>query len=306
MKNSGLFSVTDLNIQTIGQLFSLASQFKHSFVRHKQFLRRNESLSYKSVALVFFESSTRTRFSFEMACNRLGIRPVTFIANSTTSIKKGETALDTLLNLHAVQPDAFIIRSDEDEGVREFFKTSQKPCISAGYGKFHHPTQALLDAFTIKERLGEIKGKKIVFIGDVRHSRVAHSNKSLLLALGAEVAICSPKDFMPSPSEWGEVENFEQLTSALDWCDVAMSLRVQKERHSTKADLSNFIQNYQLNKKSIGSLSDKAIIMHPGPFVVDEEITRDIVKDSRTVIHQQVENGVYVRAALLQKVLGDR
>ncbi|MBC86670.1 MAG: aspartate carbamoyltransferase [Bdellovibrionaceae bacterium] len=298
-----LFSTDQLDREILTSLFGQASQFKQSWK-----VEEAPSLREKVVFLVFLEPSTRTRMSFEIACHRLNAKPSVFSNSKNTSLVKGESILDTLKVLEAMGPDLIVLRSSQTESVKSHILQANCRYINAGSGSDEHPTQALLDAFTMNEKLGTLSGKNILFLGDVRHSRVANSNIILLEKLGANIGFCSPSFFRPEGDKrWMKAESFEKLQPALEWADVCIALRVQKERHSEKTDqnISEFVTYYQLNRETIKWLGPESYIMHPGPFVPNEEITYDVVNDSRSLILNQVENGVFVRAALLKMMLGE-
>lgn len=258
------------------------------------------------VALVFFEPSTRTRFSFEMAAQRLGVKTVSFVADASTSVAKGESLHETLQTLIAMRPDLLVVRHSGDRAVEYLLKTTATPIINAGNGVEEHPTQALLDAMTIFERKKKLEGEKILFIGDVEHSRVARSDRSLFLKMGAEVAVCAPKRFAPKTLDWLETKQFSSLSEGLKWCTVCVGLRIQKERHqNVESGVSNeYIENFRLDKKNLSNLNSEAIIMHPGPFVDGVDLNHEILNDPRCVIHEQVTNGVYMRMAVMGDIFG--
>jgi aspartate carbamoyltransferase catalytic subunit len=264
----------------------------------------------KVVALVFFEPSTRTSMSFEIAAHRLGLRPVVFIPGSYSSMAKGESAHETLENILSMKPDLVVMRHSGDAAVARVIQSSAIPVINAGDGKNEHPTQALLDAMTILECRGQIESEKIIFVGDVEHSRVARSNRALFTMLGAQVAVCAPEYLQPKSNDWADTKRFTTLDEALSWATVCMGLRVQKERHAigkdeNKFDLAEYINKFRIDNKNVAQkLKGDAIIMHPGPFVPGEDLHEEILNDSRCVIHQQVTNGVYIRMALLGHMTG--
>lgn len=254
------------------------------------------------VALVFLEPSTRTTSSFEIAALRSGFMTSKLFAESS-STKKGETVLDTLLTLNAMAPDLFIVRHGTSEKLSEIAPQLSAPLINAGEGVSGHPTQGLLDAYTILKERKKIEGEKVLIIGDVAHSRVASSNIELLSKLGAEVAVCGPEAWHPKNSK---LKSFDSLVDGLKWSTVAMALRIQKERHASEnSDLeSQVVQKFQLNKNSLKNLGEHALIMHPGPFNRGVELTDDVLLDPRSVIWKQMGNGVFIRAALMAQILG--
>lgn len=263
-----------------------------------------------NVALIFFEASTRTRFSFEMAARKLGLNTVSFVADATTSVSKGESQHETLNTLIQMHPDMLVVRHSGDAQVAQILKNTSIPVINAGDGKGEHPTQALLDAMTILERLEiknlSLKDQKIIFVGDVEHSRVARSGRLLFQLLGAEVAICCPSELAPQSQDWQGVKHFTEMAKATAWATVCMGLRLQKERHGQHVSFSQeeYIANYRLDDKNLKNLSKNALIMHPGPFVPGIDLDEKILADSRCVIHQQVENGVLIRMAVIGEIFG--
>ncbi len=226
-------SSEQLTEKDIDQIFSRAALFKSEFERRKRIdhLITSEGLSHKCVALVFSEASTRTRMSFQIAAARLGMRSVALDNPQNASLSKGETLDDTFRNIAAMMPDLMVVRYNTNPDADAALKDLPCPVISGGIGSSEHPTQALLDAFTIKEFRGKVKGEKVLIVGDVLHSRVANSNLVLLRRLGAEVAYCAPKQFEPQNDHWKGVQSFSSLKEAMSWATVVMALRVQKERH---------------------------------------------------------------------------
>ncbi|MEZ4872206.1 MAG: aspartate carbamoyltransferase catalytic subunit [Bdellovibrionales bacterium] len=302
-----LLSIKQLQLKHVEQLFQLATQLKSSFMSTGDYGEHyHTDFSRRLVFLLFLEPSTRTRMSFESAVHRIGARCSSFSNLKSTSLVKGESVLDTIKTLEAMKPDLLVIRYPDSPMVDQHLAESPTPTISAGSGPFEHPTQALLDVFTVKEKLGNISGKNILFLGDVRHSRVANSNYHLFKLLGANIGYCAPSFYAPVAEQgWDHSTAFEKLKEGLEWADVCMVLRLQKERHSEKTDqrISEYVTYYQLNEKAMEWLSPQSYIMHPGPFVPNEEITYGAVNDSRSLILNQVENGVYVRSSLLINML---
>jgi aspartate carbamoyltransferase catalytic subunit len=261
-------------------------------------------LSHKVAILVFFEPSTRTLLSFQMACQRLGLPFLVFPPTESTSLSKGETLTDTVMNLLAMQPDILIIRSHNDSELESYLKSSTVPVINAGSGVTGHPTQALLDIFTMQESFGTLSGRKVLFVGDVRHSRVAESNLQVLKRMGAQTAYSCPESMAPLSLEWGESKYFGNLLEGLRWADVCMGLRVQTERHTdTNFSIDEYSKQFCLNLTNLKQLKSEAIIMHPGPFIRDLDLSLEVLKDPRCKIQTQVNNGVFMRAAILHSVL---
>lgn len=292
----------DLNNESLAQFFQKVSDLQ-------KIGAAKITTSHKAApvaALLFFEPSTRTRFSFEMAAKRLGIQTLTLDSAAGTSLSKGETLLDTIENIAAMKPDILVVRHSGNPDVNEYLRQSKIPVINAGDGTDEHPTQALLDAFTVLRRRGQVKGEKLLFVGDIKHSRVAQSDFKLFSRLGIEVGYCGPAELLPDHTQWAKAQRFEELSAGLEWCDTVMGLRLQQERHSGQdyLDLNQYIQKYRLDFNSLASLKKNGLIMHPGPFVPEVDLSTDVLKDPRCVIHEQVENGVYVRMALLAEILG--
>lgn len=253
------------------------------------------------VGHLFFEPSTRTQLSFNTATLRCGAQPLLFMPENS-SLKKGETFLDTLLTVQSMGVSCLVIRHGYRESLRKDIVPYLKvPVINAGEGISGHPTQALLDGMTILQERGKIEGEKIVFIGDIEHSRVAKSNFELLSLMGAKLGICGPREWLPKNSNF-DFHHFENLSQGLKWATVCMALRIQKERHDSDFNLD--FNQFQLNKNVLKDFDPKGIILHPGPFNREVEITSDVLNDPRCAIWKQVSNGVKVRTALLQEVLG--
>lgn len=293
--------VDDLSAERTLQLFSQAKQIKRNIRNgiHPRFLEGRQ------VALVFSEASTRTKMSFQMAAQRLGAQCLVIDNVKSSSMSKGETFEDTFWTLHAIRPDLFVVRCGGEDPLPQVTQKSEIPVINAGFGAQAHPTQALLDAFTIQESKGSFQGLKVVFVGDIDHSRVASSDISLLRSFGADVKICAPKNFRQKSIDG--VENIETLDEALGWCDVYVGLRVQNERHQQgtmdQQTSEDFVKDYSLTSQRLEKLNPKAIIMHPGPVNWGVEFQRCVLEDSRLVMWEQKENGVYTRAALMQELL---
>lgn len=300
-KSRSYLWVDDLSPESTLQLFAQAKQIKRNIKSgiHPRFLEG------KQVALVFSEASTRTKMSFQLAAQRLGAQCLVIDNVKSSSMSKGETFFDTFWTLHSIRPDLFVIRCGGEDPLPEVTEQSLVPVINAGYGSVSHPTQALLDGFTIQEKLGRIEGVKVLFVGDIDHSRVASSGIQLLKTFGADVKICAPENFRMK-KDIG-VENIDSLDEALKWCDVYVGLRVQFERHGGdmlgSLSREDFVENYRLGAKQLTKLNPKAIIMHPGPVNWGVEFEECVQKDPRLVMWEQKENGVYTRAALMQELL---
>lgn len=254
------------------------------------------------IAMLFFEPSTRTRMSFQIAAERLGYSVVLLEPGPASSLVKGESLADTVLNVLAMNPDGLIVRYGVDAELDHLLPTLPLPVFSAGTGVRSHPTQALLDAFTIQRELGSVQHKRVLVVGDIRHSRVASSNFDVLSKLGAEIAICGPERMLVDVPG---VRQFNDLDEATAWCDVWMGLRVQHERHSESTDVSDYNDRFGLNLTRLQKLKKDAIIMHPGPINHGVEFSNDVMNDPRYRVLEQVSNGVLIRAALLARTFED-
>lgn len=282
----------DINI-----IFETADEFKEVINRP---IKKVPSLRDITVANMFFENSTRTRISFELAEKRLSADTVNFSA-SASSVSKGETLLDTVNNVLSMKVDMIVMRHPAPGAPQFLARNIKANIINAGDGTHEHPTQALLDAFSIREQLGDLAGKKIAIFGDITHSRVALSNIFCLQKLGAEVKVCGPPTLIPKhlPSLGVGVEH--DVRKTLEWCDVANVLRIQLERQDIKyfPSLREYSLYFGINKELLDSLNKKIIIMHPGPINRGVEITSDVADSEHSIILQQVENGVAIRMAVL-------
>lgn len=292
-----LLGIKYLNSEDINLIFETADHFKEVLSRP---IKKVPSLRDITIANIFFESSTRTRLSFELAEKRLSADVVNFSA-AQSSVKKGETLIDTVNNILAMKVDMVVMRHP-NPGAGIFLSQHVKASIvNAGDGAHEHPTQALLDSYSIREKLGSVEGKKIVIVGDILHSRVALSNIFALQMQGAEVRVCGPKSLIPKFVESLGVKVETDLRSALNWCDVANMLRVQNER----MDMSYFPSTreysrlFGINKVLLNSLDKEIVIMHPGPINRGVEITSDVADSNQSIILNQVENGVAIRMAVI-------
>jgi len=292
-----LLGIKDLTLKDIEIILDTADTFKEVINRP---IKKVPSLRDMTIANVFFENSTRTRLSFELAEKRLSADVVNFSA-SGSSVKKGETLLDTVNNILAMKVDMIVMRHASPGAPHFLAKHIKANIINAGDGTHEHPTQALLDAYSIRERLGSIGGKKIAIIGDISHSRVALSNIFALQKLGAEVMVCGPSTLIPKYINGLGVKVSYSVTEALKWCDVANVLRIQLERQQSKnfPSLREYSLYYGINKALLDSLDKEVVIMHPGPINRGIEITSDVADSGHSIILQQVENGVAVRMAVL-------
>ena len=290
----GIKYITEKDIQLI---FETADHFKEVINRP---IKKVPSLRDITIANLFFENSTRTRLSFELAEKRLSADVINFSA-SQSSVTKGETLVDTVNNILSMKVDMVVMRHP-NPGAGVFLSQHVKASIvNAGDGAHEHPTQALLDSYSIRERLGDVAGKKVVIVGDILHSRVALSNIFALHKQGAEVMVCGPKTLIPKYIHEIGVKVETNLRKALNWCDVANMLRIQNER----LDISYFpstreyVQQYGLTKELLASLDKEIVIMHPGPINRGVEITSEVADSPQSIILQQVENGVAIRMAVI-------
>lgn len=290
----GIRQVTRDDIQLI---LDTAVQFKDVINRP---IKKVPSLRDITIANLFFENSTRTRVSFELAQKRLSADTVNFSA-STSSVKKGETLIDTVNNILAMKVDMVVMRHPNPGACIFLSRHIKASIVNAGDGAHEHPTQALLDAFSIRERLGGLEGKKVAIIGDILHSRVALSNIYLLKKMGAEVMVCGPTTLIPRYISSLGVKVEYDLRKALKWCDVANMLRIQLERQDIKyfPSLREYTMQYGLTMDHLKSLDKEIIVMHPGPINRGVEITSEVADSSQAIILDQVENGVAVRMAVL-------
>lgn len=297
-----LLDVDSLTPENIELLFHRAHQFSTRGYPEMKF-----TSTRPLVALLFFEPSTRTRFSFKIAAKRLRFSTVVLDDLASTSMRKGETLADTVLNVEAMGTDALIIRYGEDTELTDLLPKLKTPVISAGQGKISHPTQALLDAFTIRQELGQMKGQKVLIVGDVAHSRVAASNIKLLTRLGAQVGIAGPENLLQLPQSLStNVEVFD-LDDGMRWASVVMALRIQLERFETglkdAVKPHQYAERYGINPKRLEAFSARGLILHPGPVNQNVELDSAVFADPRCRILQQVSNGVFMRAALLYETL---
>lgn len=292
-----LLGIKDLKREDIELIFSTADNFKDVINRP---IKKVPSLRDITVANLFFENSTRTKLSFELAEKRLSADIVNFSA-SGSSVKKGETLIDTVNNILAMKVDMVVMRHASAGAAKFLSENVDSVIVNAGDGAHEHPTQALLDAFSIREKLGSVKGKKVVIVGDILHSRVALSNIFCLKKLGAEVMLCGPTTLMPKYiSELGVLIEHDLMT-ALQWCDVANMLRIQFERMDTKffPSTREYVMQYGLTKEKLKRLKKNIVIMHPGPINRGVELASDVADSENSIILDQVENGVAVRMAVL-------
>ena len=299
-----LVGIRDLTKEDINTIFTTADSFKQVINRP---IKKVPSLRDITIANLFFENSTRTRLSFELAQKRLSADVINFSASSS-SVKKGETLLDTVNNILSMKVDMVVMRHPNPGAAMYLSKKIDAKIINAGDGTHEHPTQALLDAYSIREKLGSVKGKKVVIVGDILHSRVALSNIYCLQKLGAEVMVCGPATLIPKHINELGVLVSHNLKEALEWCDVANMLRIQLERQNELGyfpSIREYAMSFGLNKQLLDSLSKEIIVMHPGPINRGVEITSDVADSNQSIILQQVENGVAIRMAAIYLLASD-
>ena len=292
-----LVGIKELSSEDIHLIFKTADSFKEVINRP---IKKVPSLRDITIANLFFENSTRTKLSFELAEKRLSADIVNFSA-SGSSVKKGESLVDTVKNILSMKVDLVVMRHPNPGAASFLSKKIGAKVINAGDGTHEHPTQALLDAYSIREKLGSVEGKKVVIVGDILHSRVALSNIYCLQKLGAQVMVCGPLNLIPKNIKELGVKVSTNLKEALEWCDVANMLRIQLERQDETyfPSLREYSMLFGLNKEILDSLSKKIVVMHPGPINRGVEITSDVADSEQSIILQQVENGVAVRMAVI-------
>ena len=294
---SHLLGIKYLSKEDIELIFETADHFKEVINRP---IKKVPSLRDITIANLFFENSTRTRLSFELAEKRLSADVVNFSAGSS-SVKKGDTLIDTVNNILAMKVDMVVMRHPNPGAGIFLSKHVNARIINAGDGAHEHPTQALLDAYSIRESLGGVSGKKVAIVGDILHSRVALSNIFALKKLGAEVKLCGPKTLMPKHVESLGVTYEPSLQKTIEWCDAVNMLRVQNERMSMSyfPSTREYAQQYGLTLEHLNQLDKKIVVMHPGPINRGVEITSDVADSPQAIILDQVQNGVAIRMAVI-------
>lgn len=292
-----LLGIKDLTADDIQLIFQTADHFKEVINRP---IKKVPSLRDITIANIFFENSTRTKLSFELAEKRLSADVVNF-SSSNSSVKKGETLLDTVNNILSMKVDMVVMRHSSAGAAHFLARHINANIVNAGDGTHEHPTQALLDTYSIREQVQELNGKKVAIIGDILHSRVALSNIYALKKLGAEVMVCGPATLLPKYIADLGVKISWDVKEALEWCDVANILRIQLERQQLKyfPSLREYSLYYGVNKKLLDSIGKEIIIMHPGPINRGVEISSDVADSKQSIILNQVENGVAIRMAVL-------
>jgi aspartate carbamoyltransferase catalytic subunit len=299
-----LLGIKDLQPQDIAAIFKTANSFKDVLQRP---IKKVPTLRDTTIVNLFFENSTRTRISFELAEKRLGADTINFAASSS-SVSKGETLIDTAKNILAMKVDMVVMRHSAS-GAPHFLQNHiDAAIINAGDGTNEHPTQALLDAFSMQEKIGDLKGKKIAIIGDIMHSRVALSNIFCLKKLGAEVLVVGPPTLIPKHIESLGVHVTYNVDEALAWCDVANVLRIQLERQNAPlfSTLREYGLYYGINKGRLDALKKEIVVMHPGPINRGVELSSDAADSKQSIILDQVENGVAIRMAVLYLLAGKK
>lgn len=297
----GIKNITESDIVTI---LSTAKEFKEVINRP---IKKVPSLRDITIANVFFENSTRTRLSFELAEKRLSADVINFSA-SGSSVKKGETLLDTVNNILSMKVDMIVMRHSSPGAPHFLAKHIKANIVNAGDGTHEHPTQALLDAFSMQEKIGDLRGKKIAIIGDITHSRVALSNIFCLKQLGADITICGPKTLIPKYLNELGVKISHNIKETLQWCEVANVLRIQLERQHIKffPSLREYALFFGITKKMLDELDKEIVLMHPGPINRGVELSSDAADSHHSIILNQVENGVAVRMAVLYLLAQNR
>jgi len=297
-----LLGIKDLTKSDVDLIFKTADSFKEVINRP---IKKVPTLRDITIANLFFENSTRTKLSFELAEKRLSADIVNFTAGNS-SLKKGETLVDTANNILSMKVDILVMRHPHSGAARFLAEKTNTVIINAGDGTHEHPTQALLDCYSIKEKLGNVEGKKVVLIGDIKHSRVALSNIFALQKLGAKVMVCGPTTLIPKYIKDLGVEVSYDMEKALKWCDVANILRIQLERQHIQyfPSIREYSQQYQVNKEILQNIKKSITILHPGPINRGVEITSEVADSDSSIILNQVENGVAVRMAIIYLLAG--
>jgi aspartate carbamoyltransferase catalytic subunit len=297
LSSKHVIGIEHLTVDDIQLILQTATQFKDIINRP---IKKVPTLRDITIANLFFENSTRTRISFELAQKRLSADIINF-SSSSSSVKKGETLLDTVNNILSMKVDMIVMRHASPGAAHYLSERIDAHIVNAGDGTHEHPTQALLDAYSMQEKTGELKGKKIAIIGDIMHSRVALSNIFCLKKLGAEVTLCGPSTLIPKHIEKLGVHISHNIDETLQWCDVANVLRIQLERQNTKyfPSLREYALYYGVNRQRLEKLKKEIVIMHPGPINRGVEITSDVADSEHSIILDQVENGVAVRMAVM-------
>ncbi|MFT5513315.1 MAG: aspartate carbamoyltransferase catalytic subunit [Bacteroidia bacterium] len=304
LSSNHLLGLKNITSEDIGLIFETADNFKAILNRP---IKKVPSLRDITIANVFFENSTRTKISFELAEKRLSADIVNF-SSAHSSVSKGETLIDTINNILSMKVDMVVMRHPAPGAALFLSKHVNAQIINAGDGTHEHPTQALLDAYSIRENQGSLKDKKVVIVGDILHSRVALSNIYCLQKLGAKVAVCGPPTLIPKYIDALGVTVTHNLQEAIEWCDVVNMLRIQLERQETKyfPSLREYTMQYGLTMNHLNNLSKEITVMHPGPINRGVEISSEVADSDQSIILNQVENGVAIRMAVLYLLAGQR
>jgi aspartate carbamoyltransferase catalytic subunit len=302
LSTSHLLGIKDISKNDINLIFKTADSFKEVINRP---IKKVPTLRDVTIANLFFENSTRTKLSFELAEKRLSADVINFSAASS-SLNKGETLIDTANNILSMKVDMLVMRHPHSGAAKFLSEKTNTIIINAGDGTHEHPTQALLDAFSIREKLGDVNGKKVALIGDIKHSRVALSNIFALQKLGAKVMVCGPTTLIPKYIKQLDVKVVHNIEEAIKWCDVANMLRIQLERQNIQyfPSLREYVTQFQLNKEILEKVNKPITILHPGPINRGVEITSQIADSEHSIILNQVENGVAVRMAIIYLLAG--
>jgi len=302
LTTSHLLGIKELTENDINLIFKTADSFKEVINRP---IKKVPTLRDVTIANLFFENSTRTKLSFELAEKRLSADIINFSAASS-SLKKGETLIDTANNILSMKVDMIVMRHPHSGAAKFLAEKTNTVIVNAGDGTHEHPTQALLDTYSIKEKLGDVKGKKVALIGDIKHSRVALSNIFALQKLGAEVMVCGPTTLIPKYIKELGVKVVHKIEEAIKWCDVANMLRIQLERQDIQyfPSIREYVNQFQLNKEILDRVNKSITILHPGPINRGVEITSEIADSPHSIILNQVENGVAIRMAIIYLLAG--
>jgi aspartate carbamoyltransferase catalytic subunit len=297
LSSKHVIGIEHLTVDDIELILQTATQFKEIINRP---IKKVPTLRDITIANLFFENSTRTRISFELAQKRLSADIINF-SSSSSSVKKGETLLDTVNNILSMKVDMIVMRHSSPGAAHYLSERIDAHIVNAGDGTHEHPTQALLDAYSMQEKIGDLHGKKIAILGDIMHSRVALSNIFCLKKLGAEVTLCGPSTLIPKHIEKLGVHVSHNIDETLQWCDVANVLRIQLERQNTKyfPSLREYALYFGVNRQRLEKLDKEIVIMHPGPINRGVEITSDVADSEHSIILDQVENGVAIRMAVM-------
>lgn len=299
MSARSLLDLTTLSADEVKKLYSVAERLSHEGAKDREYFDHRRGLTG---ALVFFEPSTRTRLSFEAACIRAGLRTTGLHGAGGSSLEKGETAEDTVLNVAAMGPALLVIRATDELDLAALARRLPMPILNAGWGKRGHPSQALLDLFCLWREGRDLTRERLLICGDVRHSRVAASHLELARMLGVQVALCGPPSFLPEGA--GAAPVFTKLQEGLEWATSVMALRVQLERHRDRPDLSSFHAEWGISADTLSRLPATARLLHPGPVNWGVELSHDVLQHPSCRILQQVQGGVWIRQALIERALG--